>query len=43
VDDQQNGRLTLNPAKCCGWVTDRCTVVLLNLAALSAQIIEVND
>lgn len=43
VNDEQNGRLTLNPGECCGWVTDRCTVALLDLAALTAQIIEVHD
>ena len=43
VNTSQDGRLTLNPGECCGWITDRCTVALLDLAALTAQIIEVHD
>lgn len=29
---EQNGKLLLNPGECCGWLTDRCTVALLDLA-----------
>jgi predicted phosphodiesterase len=34
--------LLLNPGECCGWVTDRCTVALLDLDTLKADIIEVH-
>lgn len=35
-------QLLLNPGECCGWVTDRCTVALLDLDTLEAEIIEVH-
>lgn len=34
-------QLLLNPGECCGWVNDRCTVAVLDLEMLSAQIIDV--
>jgi hypothetical protein len=43
VNEQRDGRLMLNPGECCGWVNDRCTVALLDLAKLQAEIIEVHD
>ncbi len=43
VNEVKDGRLMLNPGECCGWVTDRCTVAVVDLATLSAQIIEVHD
>jgi len=43
VNEHQNGCLTLNPGECCGWITDRCTVAVLDLDALTAEIIEVHD
>jgi putative phosphoesterase len=36
-------KLYLNPGECCGWVTDRCTVAVLDLDTLQAQIIEVHE
>ncbi len=33
--------LLLNPGECCGWVTGRCTVALLDLATLEATILDV--
>ena len=33
--------LYLNPGECCGWVTDRATVAVLDLETLEAQIVEV--
>lgn len=39
----RNGKLYVNPGECCGWVNDRCTVALLDLAKLEAQIIEVHE
>lgn len=35
--------LYLNPGECCGWLTDRCTVALLDTDRLEAQIIDVAD
>ncbi|MEQ9455099.1 MAG: YfcE family phosphodiesterase [Phycisphaeraceae bacterium] len=34
-------QLRLNPGECCGWVTDRCTVALLDLETLKADVVEV--
>ncbi len=41
VNENQNGRLMLNPGECCGWLTNRCTVALLDLATLKADIIDI--
>jgi hypothetical protein len=43
VNQSRNGTLLLNPGECCGWVHDRCTVALLDLDTLKAQIIEVHE
>jgi uncharacterized protein len=43
VNETVNGKLMLNPGECCGWLTDRPTVALLDLATLKADIIEVHD
>ena len=43
VNQQKNGKLYLNPGECCGWLTNRCTVALVDLAAMSAQIIDVHE
>ncbi|MEE9212165.1 MAG: YfcE family phosphodiesterase, partial [Phycisphaeraceae bacterium] len=43
VNEQGNGKLLLNPGECCGWVNDRCTVALLDLETLKADIIEVHE
>lgn len=40
VNQQQDGRLLLNPGECCGWVGGRCTVALLQTDDLSAEIVE---
>ena len=40
VNERRAGRLILNPGECCGWLTGRCTAAILDLDALSAQIIE---
>lgn len=41
----QGGAMLLNPGECCGWVNDRCTVAVLELAGAepTAQIIEVHE
>jgi uncharacterized protein len=41
VNETKNGQLFLNPGECCGWLTNRCTVALLDLATLKAQILDV--
>jgi len=33
--------LVLNPGECCGWVSGKCTVALLDLASLDVAILEV--
>jgi uncharacterized protein len=43
VNETKAGKLTLNPGECCGWLTDRCTVALLDLAAMKAEIVEVHE
>ena len=44
VDNKRrDGKLYLNPGECCGWVNDQCTVALLNLDSLTAEIIEVHE
>lgn len=42
VNEPHDGRLTLNPGECCGWVTDRCTIAVVDLDELKADIIEVH-
>lgn len=34
-------QLLLNPGECCGWVNERCSIAILDLADLSAQIVDV--
>lgn len=41
--ETRDGKLYVNPGECCGWLTDRPTVAVLDLADLSAQIIEVHE
>jgi len=41
VQEKRDGVLYLNPGECCGWLTGRCTVALLDTKTLTAQIIEV--
>lgn len=36
-------KLFLNPGECCGWLTDRCTVALVDLDTLKADIVEVHE
>jgi len=35
-------KLFLNPGECCGWVTGRCTVALLDTEGPSAEVCELN-
>ncbi len=41
--DRADGQpqLVLNPGECCGWLTDRCTVALLDTQTLTAEVVEV--
>jgi len=41
VNENRDGVLYLNPGECCGWLTGRCTVALLDTDGPSAEIIEV--
>ncbi len=43
VNEMSNSTLVLNPGECCGWVSDRCTVAILDLEGLSAEIVEVHE
>ena len=43
VNEQRDGKLLLNPGECCGWVTGRCTVALLDTEDLSAEIIDLGQ
>ena len=42
VNEVRGGVLQLNPGECCGWLTDRCTIALLDTDAMEAQIVEVH-
>jgi len=39
--ESRAGQLLVNPGECCGWVTGRCTAAVIDLDALSAELIEV--
>lgn len=41
VNERQGNRLLLNPGECCGWLSGRCTVAILDTNSLSAEIVEV--
>jgi uncharacterized protein len=43
VNEVRDGKLMLNPGECCGWLTGRCTVALLDTERRSAEIIEVTS
>jgi len=43
INERREGKLFLNPGECCGWVSDRCTVALLDLETMSADIVEVHE
>jgi len=40
VIEVRAGRLYINPGECCGWVSGRCTVAVLDTDGPSAEIIE---
>lgn len=39
----KGGKLFLNPGECCGWLHDKCTVALLDLATMKAEIVQVHE
>jgi len=39
--DCQNGKLFVNPGECCGWVSGRCTIAVVDLSANRAEIVEI--
>ena len=39
VNARRDGRLILNPGECCGWLTGRATVAILDTEALDARIV----
>lgn len=39
--ERRGGRLYVNPGECCGWVTGRATVGLLDTESLEVEIVEV--
>ena len=41
VVEHRGGRLVLNPGECCGWVTGRKTVAVLDTETRSADVLEV--
>jgi uncharacterized protein len=41
VTERRDGKLFLNPGECCGWLTGKCTVAILETDDLSVEIIEV--
>lgn len=43
VNEMRHEKLFLNPGECCGWLTDRCTVALLDTEAMSARIIDIAE
>ena len=43
VNEAKNGKLFVNPGECCGWVTNCCTVAVVDLEQVEAQIIEIHD
>ena len=43
VNEEHDGILYLNPGECCGWLTDRCTVAVLDLEKMQARIVDVHE
>ena len=41
VNEMRDRKLFLNPGECCGWVTGRATVAILDSDRMSAEIVEV--
>ncbi len=41
VNQVSDGILYLNPGECCGWVNDRCTIMVLDTDAMKADLVEI--
>jgi hypothetical protein len=41
--ERRDGRLFVNPGECCGWVSGRCTIGVLDPESLEVEIIEVPE
>jgi putative phosphoesterase len=39
--DRREGRLIVNPGECCGWLSGRCTVAIIDTRTMTADIQEV--
>lgn len=39
--EKHDDKLLLNPGECCGWLTGRCTVAVLDLDTLEHELIEI--
>ena len=39
IDIRKNKSLVINPGECSGWLTDKCTIVLIDTKTLSPEII----
>jgi putative phosphoesterase len=42
VNEARDRKLYLNPGECCGWVTGRSTIAVLDTDRMSAEIVEVS-
>lgn len=40
VNTHRDGKLFLNPGECCGWVSGRCTVAILDTSGPTAEVCE---
>jgi hypothetical protein len=40
--DRQDGKLFINPGECCGWLSGRCTVAILDLRSATVETVEVS-
>lgn len=40
--ETRDNKLFVNPGECCGWLTEKCTVALVDTEAMTAQLIEVH-
>ncbi len=42
VNETRDGKLFLNPGECCGWVTECCTIAIVDLDTMQADVVEVH-
>jgi hypothetical protein len=41
--ERPEGRLKVNPGECCGWISGRCTVAVIDTLTMSADVEEVYE